>query len=96
MLRQLNLVGCAAVEMNHHSTIDKISGTIAEFDEEYLKKFNILPRDELNLEQTLWEVDPFERKSQIYDMVKIMKMNNRIQLEYQVTQRRIEKLKQIK
>jgi len=96
MLRQLNLVGCAAIEMNHQSTIDAISETIAKFDEEYMKKFNILPSDELNLEQTSWEVDPFERKSQIYDMVKIMKMSNRIKFEYQVTQKRIEELKKIK
>lgn len=94
MLRQLNLVGCAAIELNNKTILDKIAESISEFDEPYYDKFHELPRDELNLEQTSWEVDPFEDTSQIFNMTEIMKMDNRIKFERLVTQKRIQKLKQ--
>jgi len=93
MVRQLNLVGCAAIELNKSEILDSVIESIAEFDKEYIEKFDILPRVELHLEQTEWEVDPFEDQSRIFNMVKIMKMDNRIELEHKVTQKRLEKLK---
>lgn len=95
MLRQLNLVGCSAIISQNDEILALVIDKIADFDKEYDKKFNELPRDELHLDQTIWEKDPFEDLSRIFDFKEIMKMENRKQFEYFVTKKRIEKLKSI-
>lgn len=93
MLRNMNLIGCAAIVLKDNEILDLVIEKIAQFDEEFLSKFNKLPRDELHLDQTVWEVDPFENLSEVFNFKEIMDMENRKQFEYMVTKKRIEKLK---